>query len=62
MANAQAQVTRARTDLARIEELARDGSVSLRERDQAVATLRQAEAALGRRRRSTPLRRSSRAR
>jgi multidrug resistance efflux pump len=46
VANAAAQVTRARTDLARIQELAVDRSVSLRERDQAVATLRQAEAAL----------------
>jgi multidrug resistance efflux pump len=44
--NGAAQVVRARTDLARIEELAVDRSVSLRERDQAVATLRQAEAAL----------------
>lgn len=44
--NAQAQLTRARADLARVEELARDRSVSLRERDQAVAALRQAEAAL----------------
>ena len=46
MANAAAQVTRARADLARIEELVEGRSVSLRERDQAVATLRQAEAAL----------------
>jgi multidrug resistance efflux pump len=46
VANAQAQVTRSRADLTRIEELAVDRSVSLRERDQAVATLRQAEAAL----------------
>src|SRR4051812_2725596 len=46
VANAQAQVVRARADLARIQELAVDRSVSLRERDQAVATLRQAEAAL----------------
>jgi multidrug resistance efflux pump len=46
VANAAAQVTRSRADLARIEELAVDRSVSLRERDQAVATLRQAEAAL----------------
>jgi multidrug resistance efflux pump len=46
VANAAAQVTRARADLARIQELAVDRSVSLRERDQAVATLRQAEAAL----------------
>jgi len=45
--NAQAQVTRARTDLARVQDLAEDRSVSLRERDQAVATLRQSEAALG---------------
>jgi multidrug resistance efflux pump len=46
VANAAAQVTRARADLARIEELVEGRSVSLRERDQAVATLRQAEAAL----------------
>jgi multidrug resistance efflux pump len=46
VSNAAAQVTRSRADLARIEELAVDRSVSLRERDQAVATLRQAEAAL----------------
>jgi multidrug resistance efflux pump len=46
IANANAQVVRARADLARVEDLARDRSVSLRERDQAVATLRQAEAAL----------------
>ncbi|WP_297510835.1 HlyD family secretion protein [uncultured Caulobacter sp.] len=45
-ASAQAQAQRARADLARIEDLARDGSVSLRERDQAVATLRQTEAAV----------------
>jgi multidrug resistance efflux pump len=44
--NAQAQVTRSRTDLARVQDLAVDRSVSLRERDQAVATLRQSEAAL----------------
>ncbi|MDB5899823.1 MAG: HlyD family secretion protein [Ramlibacter sp.] len=46
VANAAAQVTRARADLERIQELAADRSVSLRERDQAVATLRQAEAGL----------------
>jgi multidrug resistance efflux pump len=46
VANAAAQLTRARADLERIEELAVHRSVSLRERDQAVATLRQAEAAL----------------
>jgi len=41
---ADAQLARARADLGRIEDLASDGSVSLRERDQAVAALRQAEA------------------
>jgi multidrug resistance efflux pump len=46
VASAAAQVTRARADLERVEDLAVDRSVSLRERDQAVATLRQAEAAL----------------
>lgn len=45
-ASAEAQAARARSDLARINDLAADGSVSLRERDQAVATLRQAEAAV----------------
>ena len=45
-ASAQAQAARARADLARINDLASDGSVSLRERDQAVATLRQTEAAV----------------
>ena len=43
---AQAQVERARADMARVAELATDGSVSLRERDQARATLRAAEATL----------------
>ena len=42
--NAQAQLLRARADMARVEDLVRDGSVSLRERDQTLATLRQAEA------------------
>jgi len=41
---ADAQLARARADLGRIEDLASDGSVSLRERDQAIAALRQAEA------------------
>ncbi|SFJ87326.1 HlyD family secretion protein [Caulobacter sp. UNC279MFTsu5.1] len=44
--SAQAQVERARADMARVAELATDGSVSLRERDQARATLRAAEATL----------------
>lgn len=43
---AQAQVERARADLDRVAELATDGSVSLRERDQARAALRAAEATL----------------
>lgn len=46
IASAQAQVERARADMARVAELATDGSVSLRERDQARAALRAAEAAL----------------
>lgn len=46
VAGAQAQLLRARADMARVEDLARDGSVSLRERDQVRAALRQAEAAL----------------
>ncbi len=44
VANAQAQLLRARADMARINDLVRDGSVSLRERDQTLAALRQAEA------------------
>ncbi|MDR6624721.1 HlyD family secretion protein [Caulobacter segnis] len=44
--SAQAQVERARADMARVAELATDGSVSLRERDQARAALRAAEATL----------------
>lgn len=46
ISSAQAQVERARADMARVAELATDGSVSLRERDQARAALRAAEAAL----------------
>ncbi|SEN28012.1 Multidrug resistance efflux pump [Sphingomonas gellani] len=42
--NAQAQLLRAQADLARVNDLVRDGSVSLRERDQTVAALRQAQA------------------
>jgi len=44
LAGAQAQLLRARTDLARIDDLVSDGSVSRRERDQAVAALAQAQA------------------
>lgn len=46
IAGAQAQLIRARADMARVEDLASDGSVSLRERDQTRAALLQAEAAL----------------
>ena len=42
--NAQAQLLRARADMARVNDLVTDGSVSLRERDQTLAALRQAEA------------------
>lgn len=45
-ANARAQLARARADMRRVDELSADGSVSLRERDQTRASLRQAEAAL----------------
>jgi multidrug resistance efflux pump len=44
VANAQAQLLRARADMARVNDLIRDGSVSLRERDQTLAAERQAEA------------------
>lgn len=44
LANARAQLARAKADMARVDELVRDGSVSLRERDQTLAALRQAEA------------------
>lgn len=44
--SAQAQLERARADMARVADLATDGSVSLRERDQARAALRAAEAAV----------------
>lgn len=44
LANAQAQLQRARVDLARVDELVSDGSVALRERDQNLAAHAQAEA------------------
>ncbi|TFI58730.1 HlyD family secretion protein [Sphingomonas parva] len=44
VANAQAQLQRARADMRRVAELVSEGSVSLRERDQTLAALRQAEA------------------
>jgi multidrug resistance efflux pump len=44
LANARAQLLRARADMARVDDLVSDGSVSLRERDQTLAALRQAEA------------------
>lgn len=44
--NAEAQLLRARADMRRVESLVADGSVSLRERDQTLAALRQAEAQL----------------
>ncbi|WP_374943266.1 HlyD family secretion protein [Sphingomonas sp.] len=44
--NAQAQLLRARADMNRVNDLVTDGSVSLRERDQTLASLRQAEAQL----------------
>lgn len=42
--NAKAQLLRAQADMKRVDELVADGSVSLRERDQTRAALRQAEA------------------
>ena len=44
LANAKAQLERAQADMKRVEDLVRDGSVSIRERDQTLAALRQAEA------------------
>lgn len=46
VAGARAQVLRARADMARATDLARDGSISVRERDQTLAALAQAEAQL----------------
>ncbi|RYX97851.1 MAG: HlyD family secretion protein [Comamonadaceae bacterium] len=45
LANADAQAARANADLRRVEELAADGSLSARERDQALATRAQSVAA-----------------
>jgi multidrug resistance efflux pump len=42
--NAQAQLVRARADMERAGDLVSDGSISIRERDQTLAALRQAEA------------------
>ncbi|WP_447763284.1 HlyD family secretion protein [Sphingopyxis panaciterrae] len=44
--NAKAQLARAQADMRRVNELVEAGSVSLRERDQTLAALRQAEAAV----------------
>jgi multidrug resistance efflux pump len=44
--SAQAQLLRAQADMARANDLVRDGSISTRERDQTLAALRQAEAAV----------------
>ncbi len=44
VANARAQLQRAQADMRRVDELVDAGSVSLRERDQTLAALRQAEA------------------
>ena len=46
VANARAQLLRSRADMARVDELVRDGSVSIRERDQTSAALAQGEAQL----------------
>lgn len=44
--SARAQLQRAQADMRRVDELVSEGSVSLRERDQTLAALRQAEAAV----------------
>ncbi len=44
--NAKAQLLRAQADLARVDDLVKDGSVSVRERDQTRAALAQAQAQL----------------
>lgn len=46
VANARAQLARAQADMLRVNELVGEGSVSLRERDQTLAALRAAEAAV----------------
>ncbi|MEJ0028787.1 MAG: HlyD family secretion protein [Rhizomicrobium sp.] len=43
-ASARAQLLRAQADMARVNDLVRDGSVSIRERDQTLAALAQAQA------------------
>src|SRR5262249_52979139 len=43
-ANANAQLARAEADMGRIDDRVQDGSVSIRERDQNLAALRQAQA------------------
>lgn len=44
LSSAEAQLLRARADMARANDLVRDGSISVRERDQTLAALRAAEA------------------
>lgn len=44
--NARAQYARAKADMARVDDLVSQGSVSLRERDQTLAALRQSEAGI----------------
>ncbi|KQM64905.1 secretion protein HlyD [Sphingomonas sp. Leaf17] len=44
LASAKAQLLKARADMARVDDLVRDGAVSQRERDQTLAALRAAEA------------------
>jgi RND family efflux transporter MFP subunit len=44
LASARAQLLRAQADMARADDLVRDGAVSIREHDQTLAALRQAEA------------------
>jgi multidrug resistance efflux pump len=44
LANAQAQLLRAKADMLRVDDLVRDGSVSMRERDQTLAARALAEA------------------
>ena len=47
LGNAKAQLLRAQADMRRVTDLVSDGSVSIRERDQTLAALRQAEAQIG---------------
>ncbi|WP_404477703.1 HlyD family secretion protein [Novosphingobium sp. BL-52-GroH] len=46
VASARAQLARAQADMRRVDDLLGGGSISVRERDQTLATLRQAEAAV----------------